>query len=114
LRCRGVTIPEEGSSRHLLEDLLDDLAFAKGYVARVSFLSPRGVSKSLQVANASNVFDLAALRTEDTLNDIQEIFLEIKKQAGQVEMPAGLERDLQRLKEGCAPNCAQKRELTRL
>jgi hypothetical protein len=102
LRCRGVIIPEEGSSRHLLEDLLDDLAFAKSYVDRVSLSLLQGVLKPLQVSNASNDLDLAARRTEDILNDVQEIFVEIKNQGDQLKMPAGLERDLQRSKEGCA------------
>jgi hypothetical protein len=36
------------------------------------------------------------------LEDIEEILIELKERNGNSDMPAGLERDLGRLKRGCA------------
>jgi hypothetical protein len=100
LRSRGVTIPEEGSSRHLLEDLLDDLAFAKGYVDRVSLSLLQGILKPLQMSTVSSNLAILADRLAATLEDIEEILVELQERTGNSGMPAGLERDLGRLKRG--------------
>jgi hypothetical protein len=58
------------------------------------------MSKSLQVSNASSNLAALADRLAATLEDIEEIFIELKAPNGNSEMPAGLERDLGRLQKG--------------